>query len=105
MSEKAMDLGFKNLAIATASMVAIVLFGILLVVFVGSFESMGRYGLKFLITSDWNPVTDDYGAFTAIYGTLLTSICSLIIAVPLGVGSAIFLTENIIPKQIRLLFN
>ncbi len=82
-------------------MVAIVLFGILLVVFLGSLESMGRYGLNFLISSNWNPVTDEYGAFTAIYGTLVTSILSLLIAIPLGVGTAIFITENIIPKELR----
>ena len=84
-----------------ASMVAIVLISILTVVFWESTESMGKYGLKFLVTSNWNPVTNDYGAFTAIYGTLVTSFASLIIAIPLGVGTAIFITENIIPKQIR----
>ncbi len=100
-SEKIIDIGFKNLAIAMASMVAVILFGILLVIFLGSIESMGRYGLRFLVTSDWNPVTDDYGAFTAIYGTIVTSVASLMIAVPLGVGTAIFITENIIPQNIR----
>ncbi|WP_041391505.1 phosphate ABC transporter permease subunit PstC [Prochlorococcus marinus] len=100
-SEKFIDLGFKNLTIAMSAMVAIVLFAIFIVVFVESTESMGRYGLRFLITSNWNPVTDEYGAFTAIYGTLVTSIASLVIAVPLGVGTAIFITENILPEKIR----
>jgi phosphate transport system permease protein len=100
-SEKLVDVGFKNLAIALASMVAIVLFAILVVVFWGSLESMGRYGWKFLVTSNWNPVDDEYGAFTAIYGTLVTSLLSLAIAVPLGVGTAVFITENIIPRRIR----
>ena len=84
-----------------ASMVAIVLISILLVVFWGSLDSMGRYGLNFLITSNWNPVEDQYGAFTAIYGTLVTSLLALLIAVPLGVGTAIFITENIIPEKAR----
>jgi phosphate transport system permease protein len=100
-SEKLVDVGFKNLAIALASMVAIVLFAILMVVFWGSLESMGRYGWKFLVTSNWNPVDDEYGAFTAIYGTIVTSLLSLAIAVPLGVGTAVFITENIIPRRIR----
>ena len=100
-SEKLVDVGFKNLAIALASMVAIVLFAILVVVFWGSLESMGRYGWKFLVTSNWNPVDDEYGAFTAIYGTIVTSLLSLAIAVPLGVGTAVFITENIIPRRIR----
>jgi len=100
-SEKMVDVSFRYLAVILASTVALVLLSILIVVFWGSLESMGRYGWKFLITSNWNPVDDEYGAFTAIYGTIVTSILSLLIAVPLGVGTAIFVTENIIPLRIR----
>jgi phosphate transport system permease protein len=99
--EKLVDVGFRNLAVVLASMVAIVLLSILVVVFWGGLESMGRYGWTFLITSNWNPVDDEYGAGAAIYGTLVTSLLSLLIAVPLGVGTAIFITENIIPRNIR----
>ena len=100
-AEKLVDNSFRNLAIAMASVVAIVLFSILVVVFQGSLDSMARYGWQFLVTSDWNPVDDQYGAGAAIYGTLITSLLALLIAVPLGVGTAIFITENIIPKGIR----
>ena len=100
-SEKLIDIGFQKLTLSFAAMVAVILFAILLVVFMQSTESIGRYGLKFLTTSEWNPVTDEYGAFTAIYGTLITSIASLLIAIPLGVGTAIFITENMIPKKLR----
>ncbi len=99
--EKLVDKGFKSIVVFFASMVAIILLGILLVVFAGSLQSMSRYGLGFLVNSDWNPVTNSYGAFTAIYGTLLTSFASLLIAIPLGIGTAIFITENIIPLKIR----
>ncbi|QNI94452.1 ABC-type phosphate transport system permease component [Synechococcus sp. A15-127] len=99
--EKLVDVGFRNLAVVLASMVAIVLLSILVVVFWGGLESMGRYGWTFLVTSNWNPVDDEYGAGAAIYGTLVTSLLSLLIAVPLGVGTAIFITENIIPRNIR----
>ena len=81
-----------------ASMVALVLISILVVVLWGSLDSMGRYGLNFLITSNWNPVDDEYGAFTAIYGTLVSSLLALVVAIPLGVGTALFITEYIIPK-------
>ena len=101
--EKSVDGGFRILAIMLASVVAMVLLAILIVVFWGSLDSMGRYGWSFLVTSNWNPVKDEYGAFTAIYGTLLTSLLALLIAVPLGVGTAIFITENIIPLRIRTL--
>ncbi|EAR18717.1 phosphate ABC transporter permease subunit PstC [Synechococcus sp. W2B2] len=100
-SEKLVDVSFRYLAVTLASMVAVVLFSILIVVFWESLESMGRYGWKFLVTSNWNPVDDEYGAFTAIYGTIVTSLLSLLIAVPLGVGTAVFITENIIPRRIR----
>ena len=98
-----MDTGFRILSVVLASVVAFVLLAILVVVFWGSLESMGRYGWSFLVTSDWNPVKDEYGAFTAIYGTLVTSLLALLIAVPLGVGTAIFITEDIIPLKIRTL--
>ena len=102
-TEKSVDAGFRILAVVLASVVAIVLLAILVVVFWGSLESMGRYGWSFLVTSNWNPVKDEYGAFTAIYGTLVTSLLALLIAVPLGVGTAIFITEDIIPLKIRTL--
>ena len=99
--EKNIDIIFKNTALVLSSFVAIILLGIILVVFFQSFESFSRYGLKFLVTSEWNPVKDEYGAFTAIYGTLVTSFLSLLITIPLGVGTAIFITEDIIPLKIR----
>ena len=102
-SEKLVDTGFNLGAVLMASTVAVVLFAILIIVLFGSLESMQRYGWEFLVTSAWNPVEDQYGAFTAIYGTLVTSLLSLLIAVPLGVGTAIFITESFIPKQIRSL--
>ena len=100
-SEKLVDIGFKNIVAAMASMVAVILLSIFAVVYYESTESISKYGLRFLFSSAWNPVTDEYGAFTAIYGTILTSIASLTIAIPLGVGTAIFITENIIPKFLR----
>ena len=100
-SEKLVDSGFKGLAVGLASVVALILVAILIVVFHGGLPAMIRYGWKFLITSDWNPVHDEYGAGAAIYGTLVTSVLSLFIAIPLGIGTAIFITENIIPQKIR----
>ena len=99
--DKFIDSSFKNVAITMASMVALILVAILIVVFWGSNESMGRYGLKFLVTSSWNPVDDKYGIATAVYGTIITSLLSLLIAIPLGVGTAVFITENIVPTKIR----
>jgi phosphate transport system permease protein len=99
--EKLLDLSFQRLTVVLASLVGLVLLGILITVLGGSREAMGQFGLGFLTTSDWDPVGGHYGAFTAIYGTLITSLLALLIAVPLGVGTAVFITENIIPLQIR----
>ena len=52
-----------------------------------------KFGWGFLTTSVWNPVTENFGALPFIYGTVLTSILALVIAVPFGVGAAIFLAE------------
>jgi len=100
-SEKLVDSGFRYVTVALASMVAIVLVSIFLTVFQGAQEAIKAFGLTFLTTSSWNPVTGEYGAFTAIYGTLVSSLLALAIAVPLGVGTAIFITENLIPLRWR----
>ena len=52
-----------------------------------------KFGFSFLVTSFWNPVTDQYGAAPFIYGTLVTSCLALLISIPLGVGAAIYLSE------------
>ena len=101
LRERLVDQGFRQLVVVLASIVGIVLIGILLTVIGGAHQAMASYGFRFIITSDWDPAGDRYGAFTAIYGTIVTSVLSLLIAVPLGVGTAIFITENLIPLRIR----
>jgi phosphate transport system permease protein len=60
---------------------------------VGSKLSWHAFGWKFFGQSDWNPVADQFGALPFIYGTLVSSLLSLVIAVPLSVGVAVFITE------------
>src|SRR6267143_1980120 len=55
--------------------------------------SWHAFGWKFFVQSDWNPVQDQFGALPFIYGTLVSSLLSLIIAVPLAIGVAVFITE------------
>jgi len=59
----------------------------------GSQPAIGKFGFDFLATSTWDPVADKFGALPLIFGTLLSSLIALVIAVPLSVGVAIFLTE------------
>jgi len=57
-----------------------------------------KFGLAFLFTKVWDPIFDQFGALTFIYGTLVTAAVSLLIAVPLGIGAAIFLAELAPPR-------
>ncbi|MGB8063620.1 MAG: phosphate ABC transporter permease subunit PstC [Candidatus Sulfotelmatobacter sp.] len=62
--------------------------------------SWHAFGFKFFATSDWDPVTEQFGALPFIYGTLVSSLVALIIAVPLSIGVAVFTTE-MCPKALR----
>jgi len=62
--------------------------------------SREKFGLNFITTSNWDPVAEDFGALPFILGTLITSAIALIIAVPLGLGIAIFLAE-LAPNWLR----
>ena len=81
---------------------------IVLLLMIGTAASMawgGRlafqtFGFHFLTSSAWNPVTKDFGALLPIYGTLVTSLIAILIAVPVSIGIALFLTE-IAPRWTR----
>jgi phosphate transport system permease protein len=62
--------------------------------------SISKFGLKFLVKQIWDPVAEDFGALPFIYGTVVSSLVGLIIAVPLSVGTALFLTE-LCPRKLR----
>ena len=83
---------------------AVVIFVLLLLItyelLKGSRLSMQRFGWHFLASSDNDAVNDKFGAWPAIYGTLVTSAIALIIAVPISVATAVFLTE-LAPKWMR----
>ena len=57
-----------------------------------------KFGWQFLVTSTWDPVAGDFGALPFIFGTVVTSAVGLLVAVPLGVGAAIFLAELAPPR-------
>jgi phosphate transport system permease protein len=74
---------------------SVVLLTVLLVyeLWVGSVLPRHKFGLAFFVTRVWDPVFDNFGALPFIYGTLVTSAVALFLAVPLGIGAAIFLAE------------
>src|SRR4051812_25536994 len=66
--------------------------------------SIHRFGWKFFTTGNWDPVNGDFGAAPFIYGTLVSSFLALLIAVPLGVGVAVFMTD-MCPRPLRVVFS
>jgi phosphate transport system permease protein len=66
----------------------------------GSLLAIKKFGLHFLTTSTWDPVAEEFGALPFIYGTLVSSLIALLIAVPLGIATAAYLTE-LAPLWIR----
>jgi ABC-type phosphate transport system permease subunit len=69
------------------------LLGIILSLVFGAIPSMREFGFSFLWTAEWDPVRERFGGLVMIYGTLVTSVIALLIAVPVSFGIAIFLTE------------
>jgi len=104
-TEKGLDRLFENTALVFALFILLLLVAIGLLVLVQAWPAVKEYGLSFLWTSAWNPVEgrESFGVLPMVYGTLLTSAISLLIAVPLGLGTALFLSENFIPLKVRTL--
>jgi phosphate transport system permease protein len=78
--------------IAAAAPALLVLITLILVQQAG--PALKQFGLRFLTGTDWNPVTNSFGALPAIFGTLSTSLIALVIAVPVGVAVAVVLAEQ-----------
>lgn len=72
---------------------------------VQAFEAFKEFGIGFLFSSAWNPVESEYGAFPMIYGTLVSSLIALLFAVPLGIGTAIFLSEDFLPGFVQTILS
>jgi phosphate transport system permease protein len=84
---------FRGATLAAALLVLALLGGVALALIKGSWLTFSKFGFKFLTTEIWNPVTDQYGALAPIYGTVVTSVLAMLLAVPISLGIAIFLTE------------
>lgn len=78
---------------SAAILVLIMLGGVMLALLQGSLPAIRAFGFEFLTSQSWNPVTEKFGAVAAIYGTLVTSAIAMVIAVPVGLGISIFITE------------
>ena len=87
-------------ALAVMAVVGVIIFELLR----ESLPSMVKFGFKFLTKQIWDPVAEDFGALPFIYGTIVSSIVALFIAVPLSVGTALFLTE-LCPRRLRAILS
>jgi phosphate transport system permease protein len=87
------DILFRVLTRAAAIAVLVILGGVIISLIDGSLPALQAFGLNFLIEERWNPVTEKFGALAPIYGTLVTSFIAMLIAVPVGLLIAVFLTE------------
>lgn len=87
------DAVFFNVTRAFAVLTLLTLLGIILSLIVSAWPSIQKFGLSFLWRSEWNAPAQEFGALIPIYGTLITSIIALVIAIPVSFGIALFLTE------------
>jgi phosphate transport system permease protein len=94
------DAVFKGLLTLGALTVPVLLALLVLEVFSGARLAMAKFGLGFITSSTWDPVAERFGALPLIFGTLVSSLVALALAVPLSLGVAIYLTE-FAPRAIR----
>ena len=88
-----LDLVFRNTTRFFALLVFAILAGIVVTLLIGSLPAIKAFGFGFLVSSEWNPVTEQFGALVPIAGTLATSIIALLIGIPVSFGIALFITE------------
>ena len=94
------DARFRAVTFSAAVLVLAIFAGVLLSLGLGALPAIRAFGFSFVTSEVWNPVTQKFGALAPIYGTLITSLIAMLIAVPVGIGIAIFLTE-ICPRPLR----
>jgi len=87
------DKAFQYLTQATALGVLALLGCIILALIIGALPALRTFGFDFLLTQSWNPVTERFGALAPVYGTIVTSVIAMAIAIPIGLLVAVFLTE------------
>ena len=92
------DLAFRRLTALVAGSVIVLLLWMAWEMGLASKLSLAHFGLAFITSTDWDPVRDQYGALPFIYGTVVSSLVALFIAVPISIGIAIYLSELAHPK-------
>jgi phosphate transport system permease protein len=88
-----LDSGFRGLTLVMAWLVLGTVLAILASLALGAAPALQRFGFGFLTSTAWNPVTEQFGALVAIFGTLVTSAIAMLVAIPVSFGIALFITE------------
>ena len=97
---KSGDTIFHAICFTAAVLVLILLGGVIASLVWGALPAIEAFGFGFVTSTQWDAVNDKYGALVAIYGTIVTSVIALVVAIPVGLGIAIFLTE-LCPLRLR----
>ena len=95
------DAVFRGILLLSALVMLLIITSMIVVMYSNSRLSISEFGWGFLTGREWNPVRREFGALPFIYGTVMSSVIALIIAVPLSLGVAIFLVEQAPPKIAR----
>jgi phosphate transport system permease protein len=91
---------FRSATLASVLLVLALLAGVIIALIHGAWPALKTFSWSFVFRAKWNPVTEVFGALGPLYGTVVTSVIALLIAVPLSFGIAVFLTE-ICPRWLR----
>lgn len=100
MRIKFVDLGFKKVTTTVALSVVTLTLLLLYIMIAYAMPAIQKFGWHFLWTSRWDPVKENFGALPFIYGTIVSSVLALLIAVPVSLGIAVYLSE-LAPQFIR----
>ncbi|QLE59009.1 phosphate ABC transporter permease subunit PstC [Nostoc sp. TCL26-01] len=100
--DRTLDRSFVWMTRVFALAIAGTLLWIALQVTVDSWPAIQKFGAGFLASTAWNPVKDDYGVLPQVYGTLVSSFIGLLLAIPIGVGTAVLLSEDFLPGKVRI---
>ena len=95
------DVIFSALVRLAALITLLLLAGIIVSLIFASWPSIQQFGLSFLWTKEWDRPAQEFGALVPIYGTVVTSIIALIIAVPVSFGIALFLAQKLAPNWLK----
>ncbi len=98
-----METGFKILTWGAGIFILVLLLAMMAVLVYDAWPAIKKFGLGFLVSTEWNPVLGEFGALTTIIGTLASTALAMFLAVPLAVGVALFLTE-LSPEFLRPVF-